>query len=306
LNIKDTVYDIDELQPVIKELEGKSVLVHDSEGERWFSKKRFPHREVNIRDIGGTFRVFSGGRCIGDISGTRVYREAHPGAIYLHRGAQYRIEELNLECAEVHASEVDVDYYTQAIVHEDTEVLREVKKKNNISWGNLKTTHKVTGYWKKRLLSREKIAQYQLELPSWTFETQGLWIKLNRTIEKKLIQRDLDFAGGLHALEHVLIAALPLFAMCDKGDIGGISYTVYPLFGAPAIFVYDGFQDGIGLTKRGFEVLEDWLNATQGIMTECTCEDGCPSCVQDPQCGSGNEPLDKVAALFILEEIKRL
>jgi DEAD/DEAH box helicase domain-containing protein len=288
---------------VIHELVSENLLKPGKKGDIWFTPLRFPHRDINIRGIGKIFSVFNGEKRIAEISEVRIMKEAHPGAIYLHKGRQYRVEGLDLEGLKVVCREVDVSYYTQAITHEETEIIAEHHKRNNTTWGNLKITNTITGYWKKRLSTQGKINRYPLELPSWTFETQGMWITLGSDLEKKVIRNNLDFAGGLHALEHAAISALPLFAMCDKGDIGGISYSLYPDFEMPAIFIYDGLQGGVGLTKRGFEVLDIWLEATRKIITECPCEEGCPSCVQDSQCGSGNEPLDKNAALVILEGI---
>ena len=301
----DLVYDTETIQPVLNELQREGLLRHRGQDDTWFSTRQYPQREVSIREIGETFTVYSGDRRIGEIGGVRVFKEAYPGAIYLHKGVQYRVEELDIVNRKIHCRAADVNYYTQVITHEETEVLNELKRRKNISWGNLITTHSVTGYWKKRLHSQEKISRYPLDLPSWTFETQGLWIKLNSGMEDYSSGRNFDFAGGLHALEHVMIAALPLFAMCDKDDVGGVSYTFYDDFSLPAIFLYDGFQGGVGLTKRGFEVIEMWFDATEKIITECPCESGCPSCVQDSQCGSGNEPLDKKAALFILRAVKK-
>jgi DEAD/DEAH box helicase domain-containing protein len=295
----------DGITSALNELVKEKLMKPGKNGDIWFTPLRFPHRDVNIRGIGKIFTAFCDGMRIAEISETRVFKEAHPGAIYLHRGKQYRVEDLDLEELKVICKEVDASYYTQATSHEETEIINEQAKRKNTSWGNLKITNTVTGYWKKRLTTQEKISRFSLELPSWTFETQGLWITLVSDLETKIINKSLDFAGGLHALEHAAISALPLFAMCDKGDIGGISYPLYPDFGLPAIFIYDGFQGGVGLTKRGFDVMEMWLDATGKIITECDCEFGCPSCIQDSQCGSGNEPLDKNAALVILEEIKK-
>ncbi len=293
------------LMHVINELADEKLLRKGKKGDIWFTPGRYPQRDVSIRGIGKTFTVFSGGKRIAVISGASIFKEAHPGAIYLHKGRQYRVEELDLEELRVFCREVDVSYYTQAVTQEETEIINELEKQNNTSWGNLRITYTVTGFWKKRMLSQEKISRHPVELPSWTFETQGLWITLSSETEKRIIKNNLDFGGGLHALEHTAISALPLFAMCDKGDIGGISYPRYPDFRMPAIFIYDGFQGGVGLTKRGFEVKKIWLEATGKIITECPCEDGCPSCVQDSQCGSGNDPLDKKSALIILEELKK-
>ncbi|MBI5027115.1 MAG: DEAD/DEAH box helicase [Nitrospirae bacterium] len=306
LRAEDSVYDTHELAPVINELVSEDALKPGKKGDIWFSPRRYPQREVSIREIGRIFNIYINNKRIGEISGSKVFREAHPGAIYLHRGRQYMVEDLDIVNARIFCKEVDVTYYTQAIIHEETEVIKEIEKRKSISfkgvsWGQLKTTYNVIGYWRRKLFSQEKIGRYPVELPSWSFETYGLWIKLDSKLQSLIEKKSLDFPGGLHAFEHASISALPLFAMCDKGDLGGISYPIYPSFGVPAVFIYDGYEGGVGLTKRGLDVMPEWIEAAKKIIVECPCEDGCPSCVQDPQCGSGNEPLDKKAALIILE-----
>ncbi len=139
-------------------------------------------------------------------------------------------------------------------------------------------------------------------MPEYVFETEGLWIKIDIAIQSFVESKGFDLAGTLHAIEHTAIACIPLFALCDRGDVGGLSYTFYPVFKQPAIFIYDGYEGGIGLTKRAIEVIGDWFAATLKIIEECPCEDGCPSCVQDPQCGSGNQPLDKEGAKELLRK----
>lgn len=301
----DDVYDTGSIMPAIDELVKEKIFKLTKKKDIWFTPRRYPHREVSIRGTGETFSVFSDSWRIGEISGARVFKEAHPGAIYLHKGRQFKVEELDIEDLRIYCREVDVSYYTQPISHEETEVMDELQKGELVSWGNLRITNTVTGYWKKRMSTQEKINQYPLDLPSWTFETQGLWIKLDSNLEDMVRSEGMDFTGGIHAVEHAAISALPIFAMCEKADIGGIGYPLYPDFGVPAIFIYDGCEGGVGLTKRGAEVFGEWIEATEKIITECDCEEGCPSCVQDPQCGSGNDPLDKRAALFILGELKK-
>jgi len=139
-------------------------------------------------------------------------------------------------------------------------------------------------------------------MPDYIFETEGLWIQIDSALQSSIESKGFDLAGTLHAVEHTAIACIPLFALCDRGDIGGLSYTLYPKFKQPAIFIYDGYEGGIGLTKRATEVIEDWLSATLKIIDECPCEEGCPSCVQDPQCGSANQPLDKEGAKYLLKK----
>ena len=188
---------------------------------------------------------------------------------------------------------------------EEIEVISEKEMKDyrglSVNWGTFKTTQRIIGYEKKRIFDRVRISRHDLDMPEYIFETEGLWIKIDRAIQSFIESKGFDLAGTMHAVEHTAIACLPLFALCDRGDIGGLSYTFYPGFKQPAIFIYDGYEGGIGLTKRATEVFGDWLMATLRVIDECPCEEGCPSCVQDPQCGSGNQPLDKEGAKHLLK-----
>lgn len=303
----DSVYDVKKLMPFIDELVQEGILNPGRKGDIWFSRKKMPHQEVGIRAIGEPFDIIGeSGKAVGELSGARVFREAFPGAIYLHRGRQYQITALDLEQKKAVCREVDVNYYTQALSKEETEVVKEKEMKNyrkfSISWGTLKTTQKITGYEQKRIFDRVRISRHSLDMPEYVFETEGLWIKIDKLTQSFIESKGGDLAGTLHAVEHAAIACMPLFALCDRGDIGGLSYTLYPGFKQPAIFIYDGYEGGVGLTKRATEVIEDWLIATLKVIDECLCEDGCPSCVQDPQCGSGNQPLDKDGAQYLLEK----
>jgi DEAD/DEAH box helicase domain-containing protein len=306
LRADDDVYDIKKLMPLIDELVEEGILNPGRKGDIWFSRRRMPHREVGIRAIGEPFDIVNeSGKAIGELSGGRVFRDAFPGAIYLHRGRQYQITWLELEKKRVICKEVDVNYYTQALSKEETEVIKEKEMKDfkcfSVYWGILKTTQKITGYEKKRIFDRTRISRHDLDMPEYVFETEGLWIKIDKAIQSFIESKGFDLAGTLHAVEHTAIACIPLFALCDRGDIGGLSYTFYPKFKQPVIFIYDGYEGGIGLTKRATEVIGDWLMATLRIIDECPCEEGCPSCVQDPQCGSGNQPLDKEGAKELLK-----
>jgi DEAD/DEAH box helicase domain-containing protein len=305
LKADDSVYDIKRIFPVIDELVKENVLNTGKKGDIWFSKKRTPHREVGIRAVGEPFSIINeSGKAIGEISGSRVFRDTFPGAIYLHRGRQYQTVELNLDKGIIKCKEVDVHYYTQASSKEDTEVIREKGTNKHrgfsINWGSLKTTQRVIGYEKKRIFDRVRISRHSLSLPAYIFETEGLWIKIESEKQSFIESQGFDFAGTLHAVEHGAIACLPLFALCDRGDIGGLSYTLYTEFRQPVIFIYDGYEGGIGLTRRAIEVVEEWLMSTLKVINECPCEEGCPSCIQDPQCGSGNQPLDKEGAKTLL------
>ena len=300
------VYDLKKLMPLIDELVKEEILNPGRRGDIWFSARRMPHREVGIRAVGEPFDIVDeSGKAVGELSGVRVFRDAFPGAIYLHRGRQYQVIGLDLEKKKAICREVDVNYYTQASSKEETEVIKEKEMKSyrnfSVHWGTLKTTQKITGYEKKRIFDRVRISRHDLDMPEYVFETEGLWIKTDRAIQSSIESKGLDLAGTLHAVEHIAIACIPLFALCDRGDIGGLSYTFYPAFKQPAIFIYDGYEGGIGLTKRATRVIEDWLMSTLKAIDECPCEEGCPSCVQAPQCGSGNQPLDKEGAKYLLK-----
>jgi len=306
LRESDSVYDIKKLMPVIDELVKEETLNPGKRGDIWFSRKRMPQREVGIRTVGKPYGIVDeSGRHIGEMSGARVFREAFEGAIYLHRGRQYRVVELSLEERKVICREVDVSYYTQVRTKDETEVIKEIENKKmetlEIFRVALRMRNRVIGYEKKNMFDRTRISRHDLDMPECIFETEGLWIKIDEDTQAAIENGHYDLAGTLHAFEHVSIACMPLFALCDKGDIGGLSYTFYPEFKMPTIFIYDGYEGGVGLTKRVYDVLEKWLGKALQVVSECPCDEGCPSCVQDPQCGSGNQPLDKEGARFLLK-----
>ncbi|MCG2814046.1 MAG: DEAD/DEAH box helicase, partial [Thermodesulfovibrionales bacterium] len=325
LRAGDSIYDTEKLMPLIKELVQEGMLNPGKRGDIWFSRSRTPHREVEIRAIGKPFDIVDeSGRHIGDLSGTRIFREAFPGAIYLHRGRQYRVSELLIEERKVICKEVDVLYYTQARTKDETEVIEEMEIKKleiiplhpplvkggrgdfkvkhlEVFRGRLRMKNRVTGYDRKNIFDRTRLSRHDLDMPEYIFDTEGLWLRIDKDTENDMESLGYDLAGSLHAFEHASIACMPLFALCDKGDIGGLSYPFYPLFKKPAVFIYDGYEGGIGLTKRAFDVMDEWFKAALTVISECSCEEGCPSCIQDPQCGSGNQPLDKEGAKFLLE-----
>jgi len=301
----DAVYNIPEIMPVIDGLVARMELSPGKKGDIWFSTNRRPHRDVSIRAIGERYAlVTETGRHIGELSGWRVFREAFPGAIYLHRGKQYRVLELNLLTKKAVCKEDKSQYYTQPVSAEKTEIIEEEGRKRlgeaEFSWGRLRITRKITGYDKKRTFDRKRVSSHDLDLPEYVFETEGAWVVIGRATTSEIESEGFDLGGTLHAVEHTAIAAMPVFALCDRGDVGGLSHTGFPDFGLPAIFIYDGYEGGVGLSKRVVEIGEEWLRATLRMIEECPCTGGCPSCVQDAQCGNRNEPLDKEGAKFLL------
>jgi DEAD/DEAH box helicase domain-containing protein len=161
----------------------------------------------------------------------------------------------------------------------------------------------VLGFKKKRVFTEEVLGEESLDLPPHTFPTVALWFDLPPKVEGKLAKEGLDFAGGLHATEHAAIALLPLFALCDRNDIGGVSTPLHQDTGQAQIFIHDAYPGGIGIAEKGFDIIMDLWEATLKAITECPCQEGCPACIQSPKCGNNNEPLDKKAAKIILEEL---
>ncbi|RPI36672.1 MAG: DEAD/DEAH box helicase [Nitrospiraceae bacterium] len=305
LRADDTAYGLEKLSPVIQELASEKALLKAKRGDAWISPVRSPQKDVGIRAIGERFMLLNtSGRLIGEMSGGRIFREAFPGAIYLHRGKQFRVDELDLIRKKAIFSEVKANYYTQPLSTGTTEVIEEKEKRRckdiPLHWGMLRITEKVVSYDKKRSYDNVRISNHLLDLPEHIFETEGLWFMINEAQKKEISSRRFDLGGIIHAVEHAVIACMPLFSLCDRGDVGGLSHTCFPLFGQPAIFIYDGHEGGVGLSRRAYDIFEDLLETTLKVLDECPCTDGCPSCVQDPQCGNRNEPLDKQGARFLI------
>lgn len=275
----------------------------------WHAVRRRPHRFVNIRAAGEAFTILedSTQEVIGTVSGPRAYSEGHEGAIYLHRGRQYQVVRLDHANRDIFARPVDVAYYTQPLQTKDTTILATSDRRpvGNfvVNRGRLKVTQRVTGYEKRRIAGQELVSTHELDMPEVTFETVGLWIEIEESVRRLVEGPTQEFMGGLHAVEHAAIALFPLFAMCDRYDIGGICYSVHPQVGKAAIFIYDGYEGGVGLAERVYEEVEELLRATLKLLLECPCLEGCPSCIHSPKCGSGNKPLSKEASVLIVKAL---
>ncbi len=298
-----------EMFGLVEDLEREGALARDAGGDRWYTLRRRPQRDVSLRSIGATYTIVDveADRVIGTIDAVRAFHETHSGAIYLHHAQQYLVRDLDIEARRVSVVPADVDYYTEVRGEKETEIMEVLSRKEegalSASLGRIKVTEELTGYEKRRLFGRDRLGLFDLSLPPLTFETVGLWITVPDDVRDGVVGREGHFMGGLHALEHALISLFPLLAICDRGDIGGISYPLHPQIGRSAIFIYDGYPGGCGLAAKGFEGLLDLLRKTASLLRACPCEEGCPSCIQSPKCGNGNNPLDKLAALQIAEAL---
>ena len=162
----------------------------------------------------------------------------------------------------------------------------------------------MTHFWKKKLFSEETTDKTELDLPEVSLATEAVWIVLPRALADKLIGRGFDLLGTIHAIEHAAIGILPLIALCDRSDIGGVSHPSHPdTDGLPVIYIYDGHAGGVGISRAAYDHIEELLEAALRAIDDCACDDGCPGCIQSPKCGNNNEPLDKAGAIFLLQDI---
>jgi DEAD/DEAH box helicase domain-containing protein len=303
----DPFYSLEQYPLPFQELERTGRLLRSADSGVWFCAARRPHKEVNLRSIGESYAIIKSGskNVIGSIDGFRAFTECHPGAIYLHKATQYMVDSLDLEKRNVFVTPTKVSYYTRPLREKDTEILHIQRSRPAgnflVKQGYLRVTEHVTGFEKRRIHGQELISTHPLELPEQVFETVGIWIEIEEIIRNTVIGRGLHFMGGIHALEHAAIAMFPLLALCDRNDVGGISYPFHPQVGKSAVFIYDGYPGGVGLAEKGFEVIDELLERTWELVLSCDCGEGCPSCIHSPKCGSGNKPLDKAACRLTLE-----
>jgi DEAD/DEAH box helicase domain-containing protein len=283
-----------------------------ADGDRWLCGCQRPERRVDLRSVGNSFTILT--RAVdkedrwvplGKSDGIRALKECHPGAVYLHRGRQYQVASLDLANRVVRVENRALPYFTRIKSDKETEILEVLASKpvENfvVRLGRLRVTETIVGYEKRRLFSQELLDTASLELPPQTFETIGFWLEIEAAIGERIRKAGLHFMGGIHAVEHAAISMFPLFALCDRNDIGGIATTLHPQVAKSVIFIYDGYPGGVGLAARGYDIIGALLEKTRALIAACPCEGGCPACIHSPKCGAGNKPLDKAAALATLE-----
>ncbi len=243
------------------------------------------------------------GSVLGLVEQERAYSAVHEGAVYLHLGEQYLVRSLDHVARTALVEPGRVDWYTQ--VQRDTETaIEEALRTSRVAgvelvFGRVSVTEQVIAYQRKAIRDGSTLALVPLELPPTSFETEAVWFSPDALLLEGLEEMP-KLLGALHAAEHALISLLPLWAMCDRWDIGGLSTNVHFQTGRPTVFVYDGHAGGVGITERGFESFAGWVGDTARLLEGCPCTSGCPSCVQSPKCGNLNEMLDKAAARVLL------
>jgi DEAD/DEAH box helicase domain-containing protein len=279
---------------------------------RWYPRLgAYPAQHVSLRALTGSRVALLDSsddyRLMEEIDSTSAHYRVHPGAIHLHQGESYLVRELDLEAGHAVLEPSDANYYTQPHEINDVRIVRSLAHKQTIAamayLGEVRVTQQVVGYRRVQQFRDEVLGAEELELPAQTFDTVALWWEVPPTILRQVTRQGFDVPGGLHAVEHAAIGMLPLFAMCDRWDIGGLSTGRHPETGEALIFVYDAFPGGVGIAEKGFELLPLLWRATYETIRDCPCREGCPSCIQSPKCGNNNEPLDKQAAVLMLAEL---
>jgi DEAD/DEAH box helicase domain-containing protein len=290
-------------------LERRGLLRRRAAGWYWTRRERAADL-TDIRGEGGKpVQVVESatGRLLGTVDANAAHTAVHDGAVHLHQGRSYLVEHLDLEDSVALVARADPPYATMA---RDTTAIRVLADDAEEPWGgarvhfgSVEVTHQVVSYLRRKLVTGEVLGETKLDLPPRTLRTRAVWWTVTDAQLDAAGILPEELPGALHAAEHASIGLLPLFATCDRWDIGGVSVPLHPDTGLPTVFVYDGHPGGAGFAERAFHTARTWLTATREAIAACECDAGCPSCVQSPKCGNGNNPLDKKGAVKVLDAV---
>ncbi|MQA83098.1 MAG: DEAD/DEAH box helicase [Streptosporangiales bacterium] len=295
-----------EARGVAADLVRRGLLRHRPTGWYWTRRQRATDL-ADIRGVGGPpvqIVEAATGRLLGTVDEPAAHSTVHTGAVYLHQGESYVVRSLALEDAVALVESAEPDYTTSARDITDIRVLETLRSSSwgeaTLHFGAVEVTNQVVSYQRRRLYTGEVLGEEPLDLPPRTLRTRAVWWTVSEEQRSGVAEGDLDLPGAAHAAEHASIGLLPLFATCDRWDIGGVSTSLHEDTGRLTVFVYDGHDGGAGFAERGYRAAARWLAATREAIEACGCEAGCPSCIQSPKCGNGNEPLDKRGAIALL------
>jgi len=295
-------------RPVLDELVRSGRLRRRPAG--WYSMRRAATgpAAAGLRGAGAApVRVVeeATGRLVGTVDEPSAHMLVHDGAIYLHQGESYLVSQLDLADRVAFVEPCDLGYTTTARDVTEIEVRGELRHMTwgeaEIRFGDVQVTRQVVGFTKRRADTGAPLGDTPLDLPPRHLLTRAVWWTVSAAGRDGLAGAGVDLGGAAHAAEHASIGLLPLFATCDRWDIGGVSADLHPATGRLSVFVYDGHDGGAGFAERGFQAARDWLGATRQAISGCDCEAGCPSCVQSPKCGNANHPLSKAGAVALLD-----
>ena len=315
LTLGDRAYFGEELPARLEEL-AESGHLRATRG-RWHLDPTvdYPAQDVHLRSTSDrSFTVVDGGTGAlleAGVEASAAYASLHPGAVYLHQGEPFLVTELNLAGETVVVTAAKEPYYTQSRDITDIRVLDTYRRRTvsvdvRVCLGEVEVTRQVVAYRKLAHYTEANLGDELLDLPAHRFRTIALWFEAPPVTVEDILDGKRDLAGGLHAAEHAAIGVLPLFALCDRADIGGVSTPMHPDTGVPTVFIYDGYPGGIGIAERGYEAIEALWRTTLQAIAECPCSGGCPGCIQSPKCGNNNYPLDKAVATELLRGLLNL
>ena len=279
---------------------------------RWYPSAdiSYPAGDVDIRGVGSVAYTLVNkvtGAILETVDERTVYKNLYPGALHLHQGESFLITEIDFPVNTIYCTEADVPYYT------DSKSLTEIRIVNTISnrhvgnstvhYGIANISTDVVSFKRIHKYSNQVISEEKLTLPNINFDTMAVWVDVSVEILERIESFGFNKFGGLHGLEHLIMSLIPMFAMCHRDDIGGVSSLSHPDTGRPQIFMFDNYPGGVGISELGYEIMEELWDMSLNVIKRCLCESGCPACIQLPGCGRNNEPLDKKSAKLILQEI---
>jgi DEAD/DEAH box helicase domain-containing protein len=292
---------------VLDELVARGLLRRRAAGWYWTRAER-PSALADLRGSGGEpVRLVESdsGRLLGTVDAAAAHTAVHPHAVYLHQGLSYVVRSLDLDDNVALIDRADPDYTTIARDVAWISVLDIARRQDwgpvELSYGSVEVTSQVVGFLRRRAATGEVLGEQPLDLPPRTLRTRAVWWTIDDEALTDAGLAEHLLAGAAHAAEHASIGLLPLFAGCDRWDIGGVSTARHPDTGLLTVFVHDGHPGGAGFAERAFHAARKWLTATRDVIAACECAAGCPSCVQSPKCGNGNQPLDKTGAVLLLD-----
>ena len=298
---------------ILDDLVSKKDLHKNIRGDYMYPYDDNPALDHSLDQISGQeFKVMNNGRLLETMERSQVYREAHEGAILINKGDTYVVNSVNLKSGFVNVSQKTVDYHTMVLNKTEINIEKKLSKTKygdlTIHFGELTVSEDYFKY--KKMQFSKAIGTYLLNLPPLKFKTKGLWFTIPKvvsdTLEDMFPNEEEVFEGGLHGAEHALIGLFPLHTMCDRFDIGGLSTNYHEDTQEATIFIYDGYEGGIGITEKAVDVFVELLKSTIDLLDNCNCKSGCPACIYSPKCGNDNKPLHKNATKFILNYMCKL
>ncbi|WP_199836380.1 DEAD/DEAH box helicase [Streptomyces sp. NRRL F-4489] len=300
-----------ETEGLLPQLEAANLLRRRTSAWYWTRRERAADL-TDIRGQGGSpVQIVEAGtgRLLGTVDAAAAHTTVHEGAVHLHQGRSYLVRHLDLDDDVALVEEASPPYSTTA---RDTTAISILETDTEVPWGearlcfgSVEVTNQVVSFLRRKLITGEVLGETKLDLPPRTLRTRAVWWTVTEDQLDAARVNPQQLGGALHAAEHASIGMLPLFATCDRWDIGGVSVPLHPDTLLPTVFVYDGHPGGAGFAERAFHTAADWLTATRGAIAACECEAGCPSCIQSPKCGNGNDPLHKRGAIRLLTELLR-